>query len=147
MVVDGVKVKRCGHCGRFVPLTGFHKNCKAWDGIDATCKECKKAIMAEWRRLHHRPKQKKSPSYKHVTMEDGQEGKMCSKCMEVKPLSEFGVANSHWDKLSTQCKTCTQQYGRDRYKRICLKRWEAKEQPKTAADGDKGSGKTTACGE
>lgn len=134
--VDGVEMKRCGHCGRMVPVTGFHKNRQAWDGVDAACKECKKAIMAEWRRLHHRPKQKKSPSYKHVKMEDGQEGKMCSCCLEVKPLSEFGMANSHWDKLSTQCRTCTRQYGRDRYKRICLKRWE-----------EKGSGKTTACGE
>ena len=136
MVVDGVEMKRCGHCGRMVPVTGFHKNRQAWDGVDAACKECKKAIMAEWRRMHHRPKQKKSPSYKHVKMEDGTEGKMCSCCLEVKPLSEFGVANSHWDKLRTQCRTCTRKYGRDRYKRICLKRWE-----------DKGSGKTTACGE
>ena len=136
MVVDGVEMKRCGHCGRMVPVTGFHKNRQAWDGVDAACKECKKAIMAEWRRMHHRPKQKKSPSYKHVKMEDGTEGKMCSCCLEVKPLSEFGVANSHWDKLRAQCRTCTRKYGRDRYKRICLKRWE-----------DKGSGKTTACGE
>ena len=136
MVVDGVEMKRCGHCGRMVPVTGFHKNRQAWDGVDAACKECKKAIMAEWRRMHHKSKRKKGPSYKHVKMEDGTEGKMCSCCLEVKPLSEFGVANSHWDKLRTQCRTCTRQYGRDRYKRICLKRWE-----------DKGSGKTTACGE
>ena len=136
MVVDGVEMKRCGHCGRMVPVTGFHKNRQAWDGVDAACKECKKAIMAEWRRMHHKSKRKKGPSYKHVKMEDGTEGKMCSCCLEVKPLSEFGVANSHWDKLRTQCRTCTRKYGRDRYKRICLKRWE-----------DKGSGKTTACGE
>lgn len=122
--VDGVVLKRCGHCGRLVPLTDFYKNCQAWDGVECSCKDCKRTLASEWRKTHHKAGRKRGPSYKHVKMEDGTMGKMCSRCMEVKPLSEFGVANSHWDKLTTQCKTCTHQYGRERYKRICLKRWE-----------------------
>ena len=136
VVVDGIEMKRCGKCGNVVLVSDFYRNCKAWDGLDHCCKACRIEInrsrVRSWHPIPSKPGRK--PTYKHIVKEDGTVCKMCSKCMEVKPLTEFGNATWRWDGHYTICVDCRKKYDRERYKSICLARWEAKRgQPKMAA--------------
>ena len=42
------ETKRCSKCGEVKPLTEFHKNRSARDGLDHWCKSCKKESMREY---------------------------------------------------------------------------------------------------
>ena len=44
--------KRCSKCGRVLPITHFY-NCKSSkDGLQYYCKDCYKAMHAEWYQTH-----------------------------------------------------------------------------------------------
>ena len=50
MYAEATKV--CGGklgCGLEFPLSGFHKNARAKDGLDTYCKDCKRRMNREWR--------------------------------------------------------------------------------------------------
>ena len=40
--------KRCGKCGRFLPLADFNKMKSSKDGLQNYCKDCQKEMYAEW---------------------------------------------------------------------------------------------------
>ena len=51
---------------------------------------------------------------------DHQKGKVCTKCKEHKPLSEFNKHKTMKDGLNYQCKSCNKEYNDN----ICrFKRW------------------------
>lgn len=39
---NNVAMKTCLRCGRILPVTNFHTNAKAHDGLQPYCKECKR---------------------------------------------------------------------------------------------------------
>ena len=49
--------KRCSKCGRVLPLADFNKRKSSKDGLQYYCKDCQKAMHAEW---HDHNKEKKA---------------------------------------------------------------------------------------
>lgn len=43
-----VETKRCGKCGKVLPVSDFNKNKKAKDGLQSHCRECHKEVMREY---------------------------------------------------------------------------------------------------
>ena len=46
------KTKRCPKCGRVLPITEFHKDNSRKNGVQSSCKDCQKAMKAEWYNQH-----------------------------------------------------------------------------------------------
>lgn len=56
---------------------------------------------------------------------DGVEYKHCSKCGEYKPLNEFVISNSNWDKLQRTCKKCRRIYSHSEQRKQYDKQYRA----------------------
>ncbi len=52
------------------------------------------------------------------------EGKICCCCKDWKPLTEFNISSTHWDKLRNDCKLCLTKYRKDNRKIIGKKHLE-----------------------
>lgn len=85
--------KRCSLCREEKPLSAFSRNRKSRDGYNAACTQCKKARAGTGK--PHRPK---------LNLPEG--FKQCSKCGEIKEVSEFHRASSSKDGWRSQCKLC-----------------------------------------
>ena len=46
--------KRCAACSVLKTRTAFHRRSAAPDGLDARCRECRRAYWHEWARRHRR---------------------------------------------------------------------------------------------
>ena len=105
--IDGVEGKTCSLCGDWKPLTDYYKRAAGWDGLQPVCKACSVSFSREYKRIRfgYELRGHRGPSVKHV-VKDGVESKMCTRCMEVLPLSEFYTVCCRWDGLESICKKC-----------------------------------------
>lgn len=51
-------------------------------------------------------------------IKDGISGKKCCRCQEWKPLDNYNVSQSHWDKLRNDCKECLVKYRKENRSKI-----------------------------
>lgn len=51
-------MKRCGQCGKVLPISEFHKKKNSKDGYQAMCRSCKAAYGKAWYAMN-KPKRKK----------------------------------------------------------------------------------------
>ena len=89
--------KTCYLCNKDLPLSSFHKRSKNPDGLDNRCKECKNAIQRRHHAIHNPPKEPDPEGFK-----------TCTKCGELKPLSEFDPRYDGTDKPYPSCRPCKQ---------------------------------------
>lgn len=98
--------KTCSHCNTNQSRTGFRKDRNRKDGLYPWCKDCEK-------RERQRRSKRNNPDYEPRTKprvnrislaKDG--SKRCSKCEEIKPISEFFKNRARQDGLAHYCKTC-----------------------------------------
>ena len=109
MVETTVETKRCTVCGKDLPLTEFHKNCKSKDGRKGQCKEC---ILTERRanrppsdaRRVRAPEHLRSLRELKMTIPTGM--KPCANCLDVKTLDAFGSHANFPDGKQSWCKAC-----------------------------------------
>lgn len=47
IVENGIELKWCGRCKRWLPLTNFASNRAKWDGLQERCTECRKNHWSE----------------------------------------------------------------------------------------------------
>ncbi|MFG3359405.1 endonuclease VII domain-containing protein [Streptomyces griseofuscus] len=97
-------MKRCVRCGETKPYAAFAKRRSNLDGLQRHCRECASD--------YHRTRQmslgrKVRPK---VTVPEGH--KLCLKCGEIKPWSEWHRNATASDGLSTRCKACRAAEGR-----------------------------------
>lgn len=106
VVKEEVSGKVCTKCGEWKPLTEFWRDKAAKDGFCHTCKDCVTAY-SRWR---------KSPDFKPVREKRAplKGSKRCSKCGEIKQLSEFSWDKNTKDGLCTSCKACVCAYAKYR---------------------------------
>lgn len=116
---DGIEEKWCSTCKCWKPISEFHVNRRVWDGLSSKCKVCGCAYQARYHQATRDCKGKRGPSITHV-IKDGVEMKMCTKCMELRPLSEFGVKKAHWDGLQCVCLPCMRVVWRRKYRKKVL---------------------------
>ena len=49
---EEIQTKKCSRCGEVKPISDFNKRKSRKDGLQSYCKQCKKAMNAEWRAKH-----------------------------------------------------------------------------------------------
>ncbi|MFE3765930.1 endonuclease VII domain-containing protein [Streptomyces sp. NPDC059104] len=96
--------KCCVRCGADRPLTAFGIKRSNMDGLQKYCRECST-------RYHRRALSGEAGAGRpRVDVPEG--GKLCTRCAEVKPCSEFHRKASAPDGLHAQCKACRAVAGR-----------------------------------
>ena len=126
-----MKTKECTYCHSEKSMDEFHKNKRHEDGRDYYCKECRKAIYKQkeyYKKVGRKenglaPKPKKTyyvkkgynpksgkggfiRAPKPIIIKDNIEGKVCNRCEEWQPLTEY---HKHWRYaygLNLYCKPC-----------------------------------------
>ncbi|MEU9733272.1 endonuclease VII domain-containing protein [Streptomyces sp. NPDC048002] len=97
-------MKRCVRCGESKPYAAFAKKRSNLDGLQHHCRDC----ASDYHRARQRKLGRKVRPQVHVP-----EGhKLCLKCGEVKPWSEWHRNARASDGLSTRCKACRAVEGR-----------------------------------
>lgn len=127
--IDGIMLYRCGSCGGFFPVEGFHKSKRTSLGIKSDCKPCHSAISiasrdqettrAAGRRNEAARRARKAGSEGSVTAEDWRRvlsilGELCLCCGSelsptqdhIVPLSKGGL--HHPINLQPLCRSCNE---------------------------------------
>lgn len=92
-----METKVCKRDGAVKPVTEFWKSKTTRDGLQSWCKEC----MTEYKRENKRARQIYLGGVK-----------LCKKCREIKPKTEFNACHAHKDGLQSYCKKCDREHGR-----------------------------------
>jgi len=109
--------KKCSKCGIVKPKIEFQKSCKAKDGLQSQCKECRKIYKA------------KIPETYEIVTE-----KVCRICGLLKPINSFFKDKRRKDLHRNECKECENKqlkiYFEDNKRivteKVCLKCGESK---------------------
>ncbi|MCB5180408.1 endonuclease VII domain-containing protein [Streptomyces antimicrobicus] len=123
--------KWCRGCNRDIPLSGFAADRNRGDGLQPRCRECVAAYSAE--RYRRRQAAKGKVVREHVEVPAG--WKLCRRCGEVKPHSEWHKNSSASDGLSTRCKACRVAQGRAGHLKRSYGMTEAERDEMVAAQG------------
>ncbi|MFF0782014.1 endonuclease VII domain-containing protein [Streptomyces sp. NPDC003720] len=100
-------MKRCVRCGESKPRTAFHRRRSNLDGLQQHCRACASD--------YHRKRQESLGRKVRPKMDVPEGHKLCLKCGEVKPWSEWHRNATASDGLSTRCKACRAAEGRARH--------------------------------
>lgn len=95
-------MKRCSHCKELKTDRSFWKDKKSKDGLCFQCKECKRKINHQ-SQLKHNVLSGKHRYYERLYASGLQK---CSKCSEVKKLSEFTTDKRRKSGKNSHCKEC-----------------------------------------
>ncbi|HLZ61175.1 MAG TPA: hypothetical protein VKR06_29850 [Ktedonosporobacter sp.] len=92
--------KRCPKCQQYLPRERFYRNATQSDGLSSYCRECSSVLyLARQTRLRAR-------TADELCEQQRKEIKQCTKCQEVKPISDF-YKNKGWiDGFHPYCKKC-----------------------------------------
>ncbi|MFD7132541.1 endonuclease VII domain-containing protein [Streptomyces sp. NPDC059894] len=101
-IEDGVK--RCVRCGEVKPHAAFARRRSNLDGLQRHCRDCASD--------YHRARQQSLGKKVCPKVEVPEGHKLCLKCGEIKPWSEWHRNATASDGLSTRCKTCRAAEGR-----------------------------------
>ncbi|MGI5199371.1 endonuclease VII domain-containing protein [Streptomyces sp. CA-288835] len=97
-------VKRCVRCGEIKPYAAFARRRSNLDGLQRHCRDCASD--------YHRTRQQSLGRKVRPKVEVPEGHKLCLKCGEVKPWSEWHRNATASDGLSTRCKACRAAEGR-----------------------------------
>lgn len=98
--------RQCTKCKRELPIERFSK---LGDGYQLHCKECKaKYYQARKKEISEKRKREYRKLNPIEVLPSGM--KRCSKCNEVKPVTEFGKLSKAKDGLRYHCKECRNKY-------------------------------------
>jgi len=103
--------KTCKQCGETKPLESFYKN---GDSYFSSCKACVK-IKQRVRNKNRSKMPKRNKSIKEEASQLLSQGlKRCTKCKEIKPLSNFSKGAHYGDKAA-RCSDCVREEYYERY--------------------------------
>ncbi|MFK4120743.1 endonuclease VII domain-containing protein [Streptomyces longwoodensis] len=103
-MVSEEDVKCCARCGEYKPRTAFARRRSNLDGLQRHCRDCASD--------YHRTRQENLGRKVRPKIEVPDGHKLCLRCGEVKPWSEWHRNASASDGLSTRCKSCRAAQGR-----------------------------------
>ncbi|MFA5760366.1 MAG: hypothetical protein WC877_01235 [Dehalococcoidales bacterium] len=92
-----IPTKFCYNCKQYKPINEFGKNVTKSDGLQSYCKTCS-SIRAKQSR--------KNITVVNKSNKPSQQTKLCPKCQQIKPTTEFSIDNAKGDGLQTYCKSC-----------------------------------------
>jgi hypothetical protein len=67
------RTKRCPRCGTEKPLDAFSKNKAGRDGLQSSCKDCRKVIVKNWREKHPERAKQSDDKYRKKHREERRE--------------------------------------------------------------------------
>lgn len=120
-------MKTCKICNETKPLTEFHKDKSKADGLNFYCKPCHIAKQKEYM---------KRPPKGLIPRQWNKDGKTCSRCKEIKPVTEFHKSTNYYDGLDKRCKQCSYELHND-WRRNNLGKVAASQRAKYAKDPDR----------
>lgn len=97
IAVAGRTEKPCTRCGETKQLADFRRKSTAADGRNSWCKKCDKEARKKWL------ERKREEGGHHECLTH----RRCSRCEEVKPVSEFGWRDKQAGILRSACNACT----------------------------------------
>ncbi|MFF7885026.1 endonuclease VII domain-containing protein [Streptomyces sp. NPDC020794] len=97
-------VKCCVRCGEYKPYAAFARKRSHLDGLQRHCRDC----ASDCHRTHQQSLGRKV----RLKVEVAEGHKLCLKCGEVKPWTEWHRNATASDGLSTRCKSCRAAEGR-----------------------------------
>ncbi|MFF9361327.1 endonuclease VII domain-containing protein [Streptomyces griseoluteus] len=100
--------KRCGKCERELAPAAFARDRNRRDGLQPYCREC----VAKYSASHYRRRREAAGKSVRERVQAPPGHKLCRSCGEVKPHSEWHRNASASDGLSTRCRTCRAERGR-----------------------------------
>lgn len=98
-------MKICHTCKQEKPKQEFHKNKSAKDGLQDSCKKCKRLYSTQ-----HREENREAATTYWATHIDGI--RVCEKCGLKKPLVDFNKDLRHKDGLTYACRACMKEQDR-----------------------------------
>jgi hypothetical protein len=137
-------MKTCNNCKEELPIDQFHKNKRLKSGYVSTCKKCiseynrlkypeikgrmldyqkeyiksnKKLVRAKRRAYYNKNRERilEAAKERSASFPDSDvESKVCAICQEVKPSSEFSKSKTNRSGLSSYCKECNKEKGKQR---------------------------------
>lgn len=112
--------KQCVKCGEVKPVDMFYANKHSRDKKCYRCKVCMNIVtMANFK--------KKQKPKKDWSTDEG--FKICRKCLNKKPISEFNIHYGKTrtkDKLRHECKECQKKHSREHWVKIAVREKEKK---------------------
>lgn len=93
-----IPTKFCNNCKQYKPITSFGINLTKYDGLQTYCKPCQSHYASQCR------KNKKSRDSKEAGINI--QTKICPKCQQHKPTTDFALDISKKDGLQTYCRSC-----------------------------------------
>lgn len=87
--------KRCARCKKLKLVSDFYRNRSRKDGLQHTCKQCRKAFKAGYYRNVETQRQVVAGK------------KVCRTCGEMKPLDEYLRQPTNRDGRRSDCKACS----------------------------------------
>lgn len=103
-----METKVCTKCGVEKPFSEYYNYPNRTDGKYTICKECLQIKL--------KSRRKPTPPPIKYPIIDGK--KKCSKCGETKPISEFSKNKNQHGGIQSLCKSCVNQYCKDRCKSL-----------------------------
>ncbi|WP_424214589.1 endonuclease VII domain-containing protein [Streptomyces sp. BI20] len=103
-----LETKHCRRCARDLGLADFAVDRNRGDGLQPYCRECVAAYSA----AHYRRKQEAKGKTVREKVDVPPGHKLCCRCGEVKPHTDWHKNASASDGLATMCKPCRSSYGR-----------------------------------
>lgn len=104
-IVDGIVYWKCSTCKQYKPESDYYKRAESWNGIVTSCKSCMCSGVSA-----HYSNDAKRARYAHIPRMTEEERskvfKKCSKCGEIKPLTEFHYSSTKKSQALEQCKAC-----------------------------------------
>src|SRR5258708_21367574 len=98
--------KWCPQCQQYLPRDEFYRNASQSDGLAPYCKPCwREFCRVRHARLHGGMQDKRCGQQREET-------KRCTRCQEVKPVSDFYKSDQWIDGLQLYCKKCVLAYQR-----------------------------------
>jgi hypothetical protein len=98
--------QECFKCQKIKPLNEFYEMSARKTGYSRDCKECINADNKAKRAAEGKPERKR------YELQDGV--KTCSKCQVTKPKKEFSYSVNSKDNLQSYCKSCINEYTKNR---------------------------------
>lgn len=86
--------KRCSYCKQILPESSFGPSKNAYDGLQTSCKECKKIRYQK--------------SEKYEVQSEGT--RICSFCGKEQPLVNFGISRMNSEGRQMMCRSCKAAY-------------------------------------
>lgn len=94
-IENGIELKYCSLCDRWLPLSEFYNDCSRWDGLNNKCKSCVKQKNKKSRELHLEERRAHDRQYHHEHKQEDLERKRMWRANNQERYKEYNRQYNH----------------------------------------------------